>query len=966
MCAERVRQRHLDALPAADGPDAETLHAVAREIAEVCGHNFLKAHRLAWGWSIPEAVDAFHAMCRTEKIRPRGLVARSWLEWEAGGRPSWDYQDLLSRLFHTSPIALGWATDYSPEAPAQDESRQLHLEPRPQRSYTAVPTLARQRDDARPALLHLPPDIDDFTGRHDPVDQVSSLINEQRSRSGTAVTIAVVSGKAGVGKTALALHVAHRIAAKFPDGQMYTNLRGAEQDPLDPAEALAGFLRELGVPSGDIPERLDDRARLYRARLAGRRVLVVLDNAADEAQVRPLLPGTPECAVLVTSRSSMSALAGSHTVPLDVMPARQGIELLTAIIGPERAEAEATALADIVSLCGYLPLGLRIVGARLRSRPTWRISWFADRLRDESRRLDLLKAGDLEVRASFALSYEGRDPAQQRAFRMAGVMTADFPAWNLAALLDTDVAEAEELLEELVDAQLVEVVGVDATGLIRYALHDLLRVFARECLAKAEPDMVQREALSQLAEEYIRCARIGSALLQPGTADHDREIGDPLALWVVQDDPRSWFSAERANLSAMVHLAHAAQLWDQTYRLSQALSAMFHWRADWRAWEQTHHLALEAAQHADDKPAQAAIQCSLGVLYRELGQYDQAATMLSAASGNFRHLGDQHSWATGLRHLGDTYRYQGLLDEALTAFASALEIFEKAQDRRSIAAALNGMADAQRGLSQWDEAEHRFRQCIHIYESLDDQLEEARSTTRFAMIFRDRDLHDRAEPLFHQALETFRTLGDRRWEARALRHLGVLHRQRGDVDAALEFFGECMVIFDELADRRGAAVTYRNRGDAHRRAGAYDAANEDLHAALRIFDDLGDQRWAARSHLSIAGVRRLQGRWDEAASHVQSAFDSFRVIRDVPAQARALRERGMLLRDRGDLEEAEHDLAESIELFRTLGDDLWAARVLVSQARLDELRGGESAAKDAAAAEICRRNGVTEAVVKEW
>lgn len=965
-CAERVRHRHLDATPAEGDVPAEMLHTVAMEIADECGHSLFKAHRLAWGWTIPEAVKAFHTMCRIEKIKPRGLVARSWLEWEAGGRPSWDYQDLLSRLFSANPIQLGWASDYSPP-----ELDLIHADaPYPRTSGTSIAPMRVTPQQTVQALLQLPPDIDDFTGRQEQADKVVYLLTSERSRSTTAVAIAAISGAPGVGKTALALHVAHDIAGRFPDGQMYTNLRGAEADPLEPAEALAGFLRELGVDSADIPERTDDRARLFRTRLAGRQMLVVLDNAADEAQVRPLLPGTPDCAVLVTSRSSMSALAGSHAVPLEVMPSGQAVDLLTTILGQDRAAVEPAAVTEIAELCGRLPLAIRIAGARLLSRPARRIAWFADRLRDESRRLDLLKAGDLEVRASFALSYEGQAPAGKQAFRMAGVMAADFPAWNLAALLELGADDAEELLEGLVDAQLVEVVGVDATGLIRYGLHDLLRDFARECLTKAEPEAVRREALSRLAEHYIRCARIGSALLQPGSAEPGQESDGPLAQAVVQDDPGNWFSAERANLISMVQQVHAAELWGQTWQLAQALSVMFSWRADWRAWEQTHQFALEGARLSGDDRAQAEVQCSLGLLYRELGQYDQAVAMLTNASENFRRLGDEHQWATALRNLGDTYRYQGLLEEALKAFATALAVFQNVHDQRSVAAALNGMADAHRGLSQWDEAERAFGRCIAMYRDLNDKLEKTRSTVRFAMVFRDRDLHDRAEPLFWEALEAFRALGDRRWEARTVRHLGVLHRQRDRADLALGLFSESLVIFEELADRRGIAVTLRNRGDTHRRAGAHDDAERDLTMALGIFDELHDRRWSARSHLSIAGMRRLQCRWDEGQRHAHAALEVFRTIRDRPAQARALRELGLLLRDRGDLDEAEAMLTDSLTLFRSLDDELWIARLLASQARLDELRGDDPADRYKAAFEICGRNEVAEdkidLVLREW
>ena len=277
------------------GTRAQLISEIAAEIAAECQVTTLKAHRLARGWTVPQTVDAFHRMCRRERIT-RGLTVRSWMDWEAGDRPSWDYQDLVARLFHASPVHLGWAADYSSNGATRTRgSVALMAAAAPAR--TAVIEKAGGHDGRRRSLVHLPPDIGDFTGR------------------------------------------------------------------ADPADVLAGFLRELGVDGGDIPEGIDERARMYRAQLAGQRVLVVLDDAADESQVRPLLPGSAGCAVLVTSRSRLSALAGSHCVSLGTLPPEQATGLLAAIIGTDRAAAEPEAAAEIARLCGYLPLALRIAGA---------------------------------------------------------------------------------------------------------------------------------------------------------------------------------------------------------------------------------------------------------------------------------------------------------------------------------------------------------------------------------------------------------------------------------------------------------------------------------------------------------------------------------------------------------------------------------------------------------------------------
>ncbi|WP_169816344.1 ATP-binding protein [Nocardia miyunensis] len=947
-----MRTKYLQQLHQSEDLRLELLHTIAQEITDQCGHGAFKAHRLAWGWTVAEAVEQFHHMCRREKLKPRGLVARSWMEWEAGSRPSFDYQDLLCRLFRTNPVQLGWAADYAPE------NRVITTT-----SWSLQETLSPTVQQPARVLMQLPPDTNDFTGRS---DQVAHLITILGDSSGTGVPIATISGQAGIGKTALAVHVAHKVADVFPDGQLYANLRGAEARPLDPSEVVAGFLRELGVDGTDIPQDVDERARRYRACLAGRRVLVLLDNATDETQLRPLLPGTPSSAVLVTSRSHMTALSGPHAVHLGVLPSSHAIDLLTTLIGTKRASAEPDAVAEVVQLCGCLPLALRIAGARLMSRPSWSVAWFAGRLADESRRLDLLKAGDLEVRASFALSYESRSSEEQSAFRMLALTAAAFPAWNVAALLGTDIDDAEQLLESLVDAQLVEIAGADNSGRIRYRLHDLIRDFARECSTAFDTDDTRRSAAQRLANDYLKALQRTAVPSQPGASTGPSALAD-----VGETDPRRWFAAEQTNVVAAIELAHSHTLWEETWQLSEALAPMFDWRADWQAWARTHNLALDAARRINNQRAQAITQRSLGALYRELGRYSEAADLLTQAIEIFDRLDDRHLWAVTMRNLGDTRRYQGRLHDALTAFSDSLEVLQAQGDSRSIAGALNGMADANRGLSRWEDAHRHFESSLSIYRSLDDRLEEARTHIRYGLVYRDRWHNDHALQTFEHALSTFRELDDQRWQARALRHIAVVHRNEGNYDHAHTAFDDCLALFDQLADRRGTAVTLRNRGDAHRLAGTREHAVADLNAAQEIFDAISDHRWVARTQLSMADLYRNDRQWDQAEHQVNSALQAFRSIGDRPAQGRALRQLALVYRDTGDLDSALTALTEAQNIFTELGDELWTARVQASRARTTERRGEDPTPEMATAQAICRRSGIStehriEMVLREW
>jgi tetratricopeptide (TPR) repeat protein len=656
------------------------------------------------------------------------------------------------------------------------------------------------------------------------------------------------------------------------------------------------------------------------------------------------------------------------------MPPVQATEMLVTIIGEPRAREETAALADIARLCGYLPLALRIAGARLASRPTWQVSWFADRLGVESHRLDLLRAGDLEVRASFALSYGGRDQQEQHAFRLLGLLSGDFPAWNLAALLDADADQAEQLLEQLVDAELVEVAGVDITGQVRYRLHDLLADFAAERLADIEPQARQRGSVHRLAAQYITAAHRACTVLRQAAQDGTpASQAAPLALAerIADQDPRGWFNAERSRLITIVEQTSAFGLWDQTWRLAEMLPVMFDWRADWRAWEHTHQLALEAARHIADERAEAAILTTLGTLYRELGRYDRALIDLRRAADIFDGSDDKPHWAVAMRHIGDTFRYQSRLSEAIEAFAAALAIFRDEDDAHSVAGALSGMADASRGLCRWADAERYFRSCLVILDNVKEPLERARAQVRYAMVFRDRHLTDRAYLLLNEALEVFRSLTDRRWEARTLRQLAIVNRNDGKYEVALTLLSLSLSLYGDLADQRGTAVTLRNRGDAYRLAGEYANAASDLQRALGIFDRIGDCRWIARTQLSMAGLSRRQQKWDDALRYVSAALAAFRDLDDRPAEGWALRELGVVLRELDNHAGAYQALAESAEIFRGLGDQLWHARALASMAPLDLKHGEDSSPRLKQASAICMAAGISDAgriawILSEW
>jgi len=400
-----------------------------------------------------------------------------------------------------------------------------------------------------PAPGQLPRDVSDFTGREDQLATLRSLL------TGPAPAVAVLSGQPGAGKTALAVRAGQELAPAFPDGRLFADLRGTEAAPASAFDVLAAFLRALGAADRDLPDDLGGRVALYRTWTAARRVLVVLDDAGSESQVRPLLPGGAGCAAIVTSRVRLAGLEAAFALPVDVMEASEAVRLLGRVAGAARAAAEPAAAALIAERCGHLPLAIRIAGARLASRPHWSLSRLAARLADERERLDELRAGDLEVRAAFAASYRRLGAGARTAFRRLALLdTPDVAAWAIAALVDASVERSEHLSERLVDAHLLEIVGEDAAGQLRYRMSDLLRVFAHERLLEEEPADRMEEALCRVIDRGLALANRAAALLGlPRRAEQDRRQPDDGApAFPTWWSALTWLASERACLGVVL------------------------------------------------------------------------------------------------------------------------------------------------------------------------------------------------------------------------------------------------------------------------------------------------------------------------------------------------------------------------------------------------------------------------------
>jgi tetratricopeptide (TPR) repeat protein len=666
-------------------------------------------------------------------------------------------------------------------------------------------------------------------------------------RSGPVV--GAVHGPGGVGKSALALHAAHRVAGRFGDGQVYVNLQGATPGlaPLAPLEVLGRMLRSLGLDPALVPTGLEEAAVRFRSLVAGRRLLVVLDNARDAAQVRPLLPASPGCAVLITSRQQLTSLDSAIHLPLEVLVPQEAAALLGRVAGAGRIAAEPEAAAEVVNSCGRLPLAIQIAGARLASRPAWPVARLASRLADTTSRLDELATGDLAVRATFQVSLhtlqhspDPRDQAAAAAFGLLGLPDGpDLEVAAAASLLDQPHQATQRLLERLVDARLL---ASPTPG--RYRMHDLVRLFAREQAAQQHPQPDRLAALTRLLGCYTATAWHTLGLLRPGdyrlaTADPQWTKGglefpdDQLAL--------AWLEAERANLLAAIRQAAdtPAVPSEIAVQLTHALFPFFLVRGHWQDSVQATRIALRVARQMGDLAAQAQGYNNLGGTQMSLGQYQEALAHHRKSLAIRRELGDCHGQGASLSNLGIIHERQGRYEEALACQQQSLTILRELGDRRGQAASLGNLG----------------------------------------VVYQRLGRHQEALACQQESLAIFLELGDRLGQGESLNDLGVVYQRHGQYDQALACHQESLVIRRELGDRHGEAYSLTSLGQVHGQLGRYDEAITSLEESLAIFRDLGDPLGQAEAQRDLGDVLRALGRQPEARATWQEALETCKDLR---------------------------------------------------------------------------------------
>ncbi|HEY7595969.1 MAG TPA: BTAD domain-containing putative transcriptional regulator, partial [Actinophytocola sp.] len=730
----------------------------------------------------------------------------------------------------------------------------------------------------------LPTSIADFIGRADHIAEIRRVLSEQQETSRYAVPVIGVSGRGGIGKSTLALRVAHELGDEFPDGHLYVDLQGSVG--VDTAAALlARILRALGVSGPAIPEDTDERAEMFRSRLASRRLLLVLDGVTSEEQVIPLLPGSPSCAVIVTSRVRLSGLPGAHWLGLEAFDDQTSTELLAKIVGGRRLAAEPECTAELVKYCGGVPLALRIAGARLASRPHWPIGELARRLKNEVRRLDELSHRGLELRSSIALTYRSLPEQTQRLFRLLALLRiADFPGWTAAALLDTDLVEAEDLLERLVDAQMLDPVQSQNRQL-RYRFHDLIRVYALEQLMQTETEGERQDALGRVLGGWLALAEKAHRMEYGGdyTILHGSAPRRHVAEWPDEDlvdNPMDWLENERVALVSAVRQAAAAGMDELCWDLALTSVSLFEVRGYLDDWRETAELALKVSERAGNGTGCAAMLYSLGTLHMSQKRIEEAEDCFAAALERFEADGNEHGQALVLRNAAFVDRLRGRFDTMLAKYEGALTKMRAVGDVIGEANILRSLAKFRIDEGDFDEAERMLAQALALCRQVHYVRGETQVVSRFAELYLQTGQVLQARQALHNVLCTVRDIGDRTGEAHALYGLGIVRRREGRLDTAEATLAHAVSIAERVGDRLIEGQALHALGEIAVTRGNTDAAAAHLARAKETFTSLGSCVWLAKTLILLSEVHETGGRVPQArealeqASQLLAAVDS--------------------------------------------------------------------------------------------
>jgi tetratricopeptide (TPR) repeat protein len=792
----------------------------------------------------------------------------------------------------------------------------------------------------------LPATTSVFTGR---AQEVKRLVNLSMPgpghKSPSTVVLSAIGGMAGIGKTELAIYAAHQMAHRFPDGQLFIDLHGYTpgMSPLDPGDALDQLLRSLGIPPHLIPEDPQMRAGLYRSRLGGTKTLVILDNASSTSQVRPLLPGDSTCLVLVTSRKRLAGLDDAYSLSLDTLPGTDAIRLLRRVAGRNRVKGDHPAATELVELCGYMPLAIRIVAGRLRRHKLLSIEDIVDQLRDENSRLQYLSDDERNLVAVFSSSYVALPVAEQELFRYLSLIPGpDFDAYAAANLINTEHRRAERLLESLLDHNLL-------TQQVRrrYSFHDLIRMYARS-LSEQDRGAGRDAALSRLLDYYQYTARAADDHL----ARHSRfgpKVSTDVALTRAPEvasraSALAWMRAERANLIAAAEEVTARPQRSRVVALAAALGNFLLQEGPWPQAIELHKAAVEAARAAADRGGEGAAVWNLGSVIHATGDFLGAADLLGEALEIFQEVADRLSEADAFWELGRVRRMTGDYPAAAELLEGSLKIFRELGHLQGQADALQDLGRVRRMTGDYPAAAELLEHALGLCEELGHLQGQADALQDLGRVRRMTGDYPAAAELLEQALVIFQELNSSQSQADALWDLGRVRRMTGDYPEATNLLQRALKIFTEIGDRLGEANALHDLGRVRLLTGDYLDAARLLEDALEISHSLTHRLGEAYCLQDLGRVRRMTGDYPGATNLLERALESFQELGSRHGEANTKHDLGCVQHALMNYAKAMRLLQDSLAVFRDIGDRQNEAQALIS---LGSLMSDTSSARDA-------------------
>ena len=795
-----------------------------------------------------------------------------------------------------------------------------------------------------PATRTLPRDASSFTGRDQEMRELLESVTDDSDPAG----IYAVGGMAGVGKTAFVLHAAHRLADDFPDGQIFLPLHGHTPGlrPVKTADALAGLLQTAGTAPAQVPHDLEARARMWRDVTADRKLLLILDDAVDSDQIRPLLPGTAGGPVLVTSRRRLSALEDARHISLDTLPPDEAAALFARLTRRADVRADDPAVAEIAALCGYLPLALTMTAGQLRHRKAWTAADLAADLGPARERLALMSAEDTSVSAALQLSYQQLTKTQQRLFRRLSLNPGPaVEAYAAAALDDPDgaagLATARRNLEALYDRYMLT---EPAKG--RYVFHDLVREYARAQADSDDPAADRERATARLLAYLLHSARAADRYLArrtPSAAYPAPEPPQHAPVFTNREQAAAWMEAERASLEAAAASIAAAILPGYIPAISAALNGFLRVQGYWDQAFALHEIAAQAAADAGDDRAEADALTDLGAILRQTGDYGAARRTLETAVAISRESGNRRGEANARLEIGNIQYPVGDYPAAAASFGEALRLYQELGDLQGEASVLNNLGAVEALTGNYPAAAETLTSALKKFRALEDQQGQATALYYLGTVQRLGGQYPAAAASQAEAFELYRQLGDRRGQASALNDLGAVQRLTGDYPAATASQTEALRLFRDLEHRLGEASALDELGALQMLTGDNEASVRSLVQSFELFSKLEHPQGQASALGNLGAVQGRAGASGEAEESLRQALEIYTGLGHLQGQTEILNHRGELELSLGQTGKASVSYRRALDIASAISTPAEEARALDGLGRCHLARGKRDA-----------------------